>query len=106
MLGKLITDQLVDEGVPLPDAVTAAAHVLERLREVHGGQRIYVPSARQHREGEIASDWRAGVAPKDIARRRNVDLSTVYRVIKRQRSTQRQYEPDDDTGFGSEDWNL
>lgn len=104
MLSKLIADQLISDGVPLPDAWTAAAHVIERLRETHGGSRIYVPSSRQQREAEIAQDWRDGVPPRKIADQRDVDLSTVYRVIKRQRVNKER--DSDDAGFGSDEWNL
>lgn len=101
-LKTVITEQLTADGIPGTDALLAAGHIIERLQVLHGGTRLYIPSHRQQREAAILRDWKNGKAPKAIADMRGVDPATVYRVIDRHRSRP----DDDDTGFGSDDWQL
>ena len=103
VLAKIITDQLISDGVAQIDAMKAAGRIIDQLQEARGGTELYVPSLRQQRENEILRDWRQGKKPQEIADERNVDPSTVYRVIKRQRC---RLAEDGEIGFGSDDWVL
>ncbi len=81
------------------DAITEAQRRVESLQEQFGGRRHYWPKPdKEPRNVRIASDLRAGKDQKTVADTHGVHVSTVSRTAKRIET--------EESGFGSDDWNL
>lgn len=106
VLRKELADLLAHENVPHSAANSVTEQFIARFRQRFGGERLYIPEQDPNtiaqRDEAILQDLNASIPPTEIARRHGVDRATVYRVYHRR--TRRR--PEDDGGFGSDDWNL
>jgi len=93
-------------GVDSHKARTAVQAVEEKIRKLFGGDRHYVSApGKKKRNRQIIADWRAKIPKEEIARKQDVCVATVNRVINRylQNVTKKKHQAG---GFGSDDWVL